>query len=127
MKDFFGDYTNRKWIYGVLVAIFLLLSGYGFIAAERYDDWIFLFTALLNLGGSGAFGLAATKSKPAQTDPQIPPSEVVDDTPETIEMGTITQDVIESGVIDTEYSVDPETVSEETFDMEQSVDKNPSN
>lgn len=66
--EFIKDYKFRQWLYGVLVAVFAVLAGYGFITAEESQNYLNLVTAFLNLGGAGAFALAANKAKPAESD-----------------------------------------------------------
>lgn len=54
----------RKWLYGVFAAIMVLLGGYGIFTAEEQQNILALITAVLNIGGAAAFGLAANKTKP---------------------------------------------------------------
>lgn len=69
--EFIKDYKFRQWLYGVLVAVFAVLAGYGFVTAEESQNYLNLVTAFLNLGGAGAFALAANKAKPAGTDKAV--------------------------------------------------------
>lgn len=66
--SFIKDYKARQWLYGVAAAVMVLLGGYGIFSAEEQQNILSLITAVLNLGGAAAFGLAANKSQPANTD-----------------------------------------------------------
>lgn len=46
---FFSDQKNRAYIYRVLVAVGLLLAGYGYITGEQLTLWGGVLTSALNI------------------------------------------------------------------------------
>lgn len=52
------DQKTRQWIYGIAAAVLVLLGGYGIFTAEEQQNILALVTAVLNLGGAAALGLA---------------------------------------------------------------------
>lgn len=63
------NYKFRQWLYGVLAALFVVLGGYGFLSAEEQDNYLQLAVAVLNIGGSAGFGLAASRTNPPEEPP----------------------------------------------------------
>lgn len=62
------DYRVRQWLYGVLSALLVLLTGYGLVSAEHKENIDAVLTAVLNLGGAAGLALATAKADIVTSD-----------------------------------------------------------
>lgn len=58
----------RKWLYGVLIAVLVVLGGEGIVSAAQQQNLGALAAAVLQTAPAAGFALAIRKVEPAATD-----------------------------------------------------------
>lgn len=66
--DFVQNLKFRKWLYGVLLAVLVLLGSEGIISATQQDNIGAIIASVLQTVPAAGFALAIRKVTPAATD-----------------------------------------------------------